>query len=70
MGILYFIRIQSKYLQVSTYNAFILGLGYLIQDDILNINLFAYKFHDVFVFNSRIIFHYPDVPHFLYLFIC
>ena len=31
-----------------------LGLGYLTQDDILKVNIFACKFHDVFVFNSQV----------------
>ena len=44
------------------------GLGYLTQDDILKFHPFACKIHDVLVFNSWIVFHCVDVPHFLYPF--
>jgi hypothetical protein len=30
----------------------LLGLGYLTQDNILKFHPFAYKIHDVFVFNG------------------
>jgi hypothetical protein len=42
------------------------GLGYLTQNDILKFHPFAYKTHDVFGFNSWIVCHYVDVPHFIY----
>jgi hypothetical protein len=43
-------------------------LGYLTQDDILNIHLFACKINALFVFNAKIIFHYENIPHFFYQF--
>jgi hypothetical protein len=45
----------------------ILGLGYIIQDDFLKFHLFAFKIHDVLVFNSWVVFHSLDELHFLYL---
>jgi len=41
-----------------------LGLGYPTQNDLFQFHPFAGKFHDVIVFNSRVIFHCVDVPHF------
>ncbi|EDL78420.1 rCG31731 [Rattus norvegicus] len=46
----------------------LLGLGYLTQDDILKFHSFAFKIHDVLVFNSCIVFQWVDVPHCLYAF--
>jgi hypothetical protein len=46
-----------------------LGLGYLIQDDILKFHPFTCKIHDVFAFNSWIIFPCTDVTHFLYSYV-
>jgi hypothetical protein len=40
---------------------FLLGLGYLTQDDICKFHLFACKTHDVFKFNSWMVFHCVDV---------
>jgi len=47
-----------------------LWLGYLTQDDIFQFQPFAYEFHKVTVFDSWVIFHCVDVPHFLYPFLC
>jgi hypothetical protein len=41
----------------------LLGLGYLIQDNILKIHLFACKIHDV-VFSSWVVYRCVEVPHF------
>ena len=46
----------------------LLGLHYLIQDDILMFHPFACKIHDVFAFNSCIVFHCIEVPHTFSLF--
>jgi hypothetical protein len=43
----------------------LLGVGCLTQDDILNFHLFAYKIHNVFVFNTGIVLHCVDILHFL-----
>ena len=48
----------------------LLWLGYLTQDDILQIHPFAYKFHKFIVFNSWVVLHCVTVPHFLYPFLC
>jgi len=47
-----------------------LWLGYLTQGGIFQFYPFAYDFHKVIVFDSWIIFHCVDVPHFLYPFLC
>jgi len=46
-----------------------LWLGYLTQDDMFQFPPFAYEFHKVIVFDSWVIFHCVDVPHFLYPFL-
>ena len=46
----------------------LLGLGYLIQGDIIVLLRFACKIHDVFVFNSWLVFHCLTEPHFLFPF--
>ena len=45
-----------------------LGLGYLIQDDILKFHPFTCKIHDGFVLNGGIVFHCVDVPLFFTFF--
>jgi hypothetical protein len=39
-------------------------LGYLTQDDILQIHPFAQEFHKFIVFNSRVVLHCINIPHF------
>lgn len=57
----------STYSCVQTMTIF-LWLGYLTLDIIMKSHLFACKIHDHFVSDSWIVFHYVDVPHFLYQF--
>jgi hypothetical protein len=57
----------STYQWVHTMHA-LLGLSYLPQDDIFQFQLFAWKFHYIVIFNTWIVFHYLNVPHFLYPF--
>jgi hypothetical protein len=45
-----------------------LCLGYLIQEDIFKFHPFACKFHEVIVFNSRVVLLCVNAPHFLYPF--
>jgi hypothetical protein len=45
--------------------SFLLGLGYFTQYDILKFHPFAWKIHVIFVFNSRIVLHCANVPHFI-----
>jgi len=47
-----------------------LWLGYLTQDDIFQFQTFVYEFHKGILFDSWVIFHCVDVPHFLYPFLC
>ena len=53
---------KSTYKLIYTWHA-LLELHYLTQDDILKFQPFACKSHDVFVFNSWILFHCIDAPH-------
>ena len=46
------------------------GLGYLTQNNIFVFHPFACKIHDVLVFNSWIVFHCVNEPHFLYPLFC
>jgi hypothetical protein len=43
----------------------LLGLGCLIQNDILKFHPFVCKMYDVLIFNHGIVFCSVDVPHFL-----
>jgi hypothetical protein len=47
-----------------------LWLSHLTQDGILKFHSLSGKFHEVFVFNSRVIFNCVNVPHFLNPFLC
>jgi hypothetical protein len=46
----------------------LLGLAYLTQDDIFQFHPLAWKIHDELVFNSWIVLHCDNEPHFLYPF--
>jgi hypothetical protein len=48
----------------------LLWLSYLTQDDNFKFHPFVWEFNEVIVFTSWVVFHWVNIPHFLYPFLC
>lgn len=56
---------MSTYKWLCTMSVF-LDLSYTIEDYAIQFHPFSCKLYDIFIFNSSIIFHCVDVPHFFF----
>ena len=64
----FFGSVELEWIYCAFWQIIPFGLSYLTQENIPNFLPFANKMHDVFVFNSWIVFHCVNESHFLYPF--